>query len=273
MDARAERSPWTQSGEAARLTPSGDRPDGRSPKPTIAEHHALTSSPQHPSLRFRDTPPMDPLAPRKRELRAAVRATLAAADLAAMHARSIAACDHAARAPGFEEASVVLAYLAIPGTPEVDPSSLVARAVAAGKRVCLPRIGWEDGSMEAWEVTTVIGSGTDQGVPVEVRQHGVPEPAEGSPVSPGEIDLVIVPGLAFDAAGGRLGRGGGFYDRFLARVADRADSRNAPPRKPAAGVIGLCLDEQVVDEIPMGPADHGVDAIATDRRLIIASSG
>ena len=68
----------------------------------------------------------------------------------------------------------------------------------------------------------------------------VPEPS-GDAVEPGSIDLVLVPGLAFTVDGGRLGQGGGHYDRFLAEC-----------RAPA---IGVCFAEQLVDELPLRAHD------------------
>ncbi len=72
--------------------------------------------------------------------------------------------------------------------------------------------------------------------------------------------LVVTPGLAFDPRGHRLGRGRGYYDRFLARLRATAGIR--------ATVVAFCLDEQVVDRVPHGDGDQPVDAIVTDRREI-----
>jgi 5-formyltetrahydrofolate cyclo-ligase len=87
--------------------------------------------------------------------------------------------------------------------------------------------------------------------------HGLRQPAwRQREVEIERIDLVIVPALAFDRAGNRLGRGGGFYDRFLAR--------------PGLGAskIGLAFDEQIVDTIPVGPNDIPVDIVVTDKEII-----
>jgi len=71
-------------------------------------------------------------------------------------------------------------------------------------------------------------------------------------VEPSWPDVVIVPGLAFTAGGGRLGQGGGWYDRFLAAV------------RPECTTIGVCFAEQVVDELPLEPHDVRVDVVVTD---------
>lgn len=76
-------------------------------------------------------------------------------------------------------------------------------------------------------------------------------------VAPDAFDLVLVPGLAFDLDGGRLGRGAGFYDRFLATL----------PKKTR--LIGVALDEQIVEKTPRDAFDLPVDALATPSRLVV----
>ena len=127
--------------------------------------------------------------------------------------------------------------------------------MVAGKRVCLPRADWESGQIDPFEVAD-----WENGL-IEGR-HGIREPGIDAPIVPlGEVDLIIVPALAFDEAGRRLGRGGGFYDRFLERTGGRAFT------------FGLAFDEQVVAEVPSEAHDATVDAVATDRRLIMTHGG
>ncbi|TVQ61049.1 MAG: 5-formyltetrahydrofolate cyclo-ligase [Phycisphaerales bacterium] len=152
----------------------------------------------------------------------------------------------------FESASTVMLYLPIPG--EVDILGVALRAFQQGKTVCVPRMDWRKRRMTAVEIRTV-NDGFEQ------RQHGVREPASGRPVPIEEIDLVLAPGLAFDAAGRRLGRGGGFYDRFLSQPRDRRSMRTT---------CGVCFDIQIVDRTPTDEHDQTVDVVATDRRLICA---
>ncbi len=85
-------------------------------------------------------------------------------------------------------------------------------------------------------------------------RYGVLEPPEGEPVAdPGAGDVVLVPGVAFDRAGHRLGRGGGYYDRTF------------PPGRPGAPVLfGLAFDFQVVDAAPHDSRDCRMDAIVTE---------
>lgn len=84
---------------------------------------------------------------------------------------------------------------------------------------------------------------------------GVLEPPDGAlEVASGAIDLILVPGLAFDIRGGRLGRGKGFYDRFLAGVRGLK--------------VGVCFADQVVESVPREPHDIAMDVLATPGGLI-----
>lgn len=81
----------------------------------------------------------------------------------------------------------------------------------------------------------------------------VPEshPSAGHPIAPTEVDVVVMPGLAFTREGLRLGQGGGWYDRFLAEV------------RPDCVVIGVCFDEQLVDDLPFEPHDVRATYVVT----------
>jgi 5-formyltetrahydrofolate cyclo-ligase len=88
--------------------------------------------------------------------------------------------------------------------------------------------------------------------------RGIPEPRpDAPPVSPQAVDWVLVPGVAFDVAGGRLGYGGGYYDRLLPAM------RAGTPRVAAA------FEAQIVAHVPRAPHDAGVDAIVTEARTIV----
>jgi len=90
---------------------------------------------------------------------------------------------------------------------------------------------------------------------IQSGRFGILEPIELMKISYKNINLVLVPGIAFDKNGHRVGYGFGFYDKFLARV-------------PKAVKIGLCFDFQVVDEIPHEQHDVPVDLIVTEKRVI-----
>lgn len=126
----------------------------------------------------------------------------------------------------YAAATTVMAFCATGGEPDTD--ALFGRLAADGKRLVLPRaVG--DGLEPA-----VTGDGLAAG------PHGVLEPL-GTAVGVADVDLVVVPGLAFTTDGVRLGRGGGHYDRFLASC--------------PAPAIGVCFAEQLVDALPVEPHD------------------
>lgn len=83
-----------------------------------------------------------------------------------------------------------------------------------------------------------------------------PDPAIAKTCDPSQIDTVVLPGSVFDAHGGRLGYGGGFYDRFLEHDA------------PAAYRIGIAYEMQVVESVPMLPHDQRVHTLVTEKRTI-----
>lgn len=87
--------------------------------------------------------------------------------------------------------------------------------------------------------------------------YGAPEPSTEKFFSVKKIDLVIVPALAFTNTGERLGYGKGYFDRFL--------------KKTNAYRIGLCFDEFVVKKLPTNSLDIGVDAVVTDKRVIVVN--
>lgn len=158
--------------------------------------------------------------------------------------------------PAWAHAGLILCYVSLPS--EVDTSGLIARARERGCPVGVPRV--VGGELRFYEAPASASAWVRNSL-------GVREPGEGS--SPLEVPaagrtLVLVPGLLFDAEGYRLGRGGGHYDRFLARV------------RPLGGVtfVGLCFDEQLVARLPRDPWDEAVHAVVTEGRgLVECSSG
>jgi len=140
---------------------------------------------------------------------------------------------------------------------EIDLTLLLETSLAERKVVCLPRMDWAAREM------TPIAVITSQ-FPREVRKYGIVEPKGDHIVAMIDLDLVVVPGLAFDTKGGRLGRGGGFYDRFLAGFRESARS--------SAKVCGLCFDVQLIPEVPSEPHDVLLDAVITESGLTLCRS-
>lgn len=160
--------------------------------------------------------------------------------------RSLRACQLLFKQREYVKAEVILVFLSVP--TEVDTSSLVLRAWQDRKRVLAPKVSWEQRRMLPIEIRSL----TDD---LGVSTMGIREPIAGVPFPISMIDLVVVPGLAFDPFGNRLGRGRGFYDRFLAH----------PEFKGVA--CGLALSEQMVNTVPVGPLDRHVNMVVTDEKV------
>jgi 5-formyltetrahydrofolate cyclo-ligase len=193
-----------------------------------------------------------PLDPAKRDVRTSMRAALAAMTADERHEASAAACERLMGLEAVERASVIMLYM--PLASEVDLTPAAVRCFRGAKTVCVPKVDWSRRDMAAAEVSSF-----DDHV-MDVDEHGLRSPRESRPVIPGLIDVVVVPGLAFDARCNRLGRGGGYYDRFLRR------------RRRGALAIGLAFDLQVIDAVPADDRDVRVNLLVTDRRVITRDS-
>lgn len=164
------------------------------------------------------------------------------------HARSLAVCRRLEATPAFLAAQNVMLFLSM--KTEVETAALALSAWQAGKAIVMPRVLWQERLIEPVEVTSLETEASPQ-------FPGLRQPKTGSPVSLSMIDIIAVPGLAFDLRGYRVGRGKGFYDRFL------------PQKELHAVTVALCFDEQVLtDFIPAEQHDVPVKIIITDKRTI-----
>lgn len=162
-------------------------------------------------------------------------------------ARSREVTDRFVELPEFHAVSVLMAFLSLPH--EVDSTPVVLRAWQSGKTVVVPKTVVGKRRLIPYQIETL-----DTGL--TVGPYGIPEPADGTPFPLPEIQLVIVPGLAFDRQGNRLGKGAGFYDRFL-------------KEHGFTGIkVGLGFAEQVIDELPAREHDVPLDILVTDREVL-----
>lgn len=144
----------------------------------------------------------------------------------------------------YQNARVVMAYMAARG--ELSVRCAMEDALARGKTLALPRC-IAPGVMRAYAVRSLS----------ELRpgRYGILEPGEDCPeVEPQDIGLVLTPGTAFDRQGGRIGQGGGYYDRFL-------------PGTPAVRV-GVCHDFALFARLPQGEHDARMHAVCTPTQTI-----
>ncbi|MDW7979128.1 MAG: 5-formyltetrahydrofolate cyclo-ligase [Verrucomicrobiales bacterium] len=192
----------------------------------------------------------DPAAEKAR-VRALVRKLLAAFSAEAQAAESARARALLLRQSVWESAATVLFYAPLPG--ELDIWPLLTTAMQAGKRVALPRF---DPATGMYEPALVIDPARD----IVLGKHGVREPSQAcARVRGNEIDLVLVPGVAFDFRGFRLGRGKGYYDRLLPML---------------SGIkCGVAFEHQLVPRLPVEPHDYRLDCILTPARWIVVEPG
>jgi len=149
--------------------------------------------------------------------------------------------------------SLVAGYLAIDG--EMPLGLTLSRCRSRGARTVLPVL---DGrSMGFVEITDET--------PLVTRRFGLVEPAHGEPVDPMSLDAVLLPLVAFDACGNRLGMGGGFYDRCFAPVAGRRAAGLPTPR-----LIGVAHALQRVDALRPESWDVPLDQVVTEAGAVLA---
>ncbi|HOX55457.1 MAG TPA: 5-formyltetrahydrofolate cyclo-ligase [Candidatus Paceibacterota bacterium] len=182
----------------------------------------------------------------KLALRQQVGAALSQLTPAQRAAASALARARLAAQPAWQEAHSVLFFASLP--EELDLWPLLTDALAAGKRVALPRFVAETKTYEARLIQ-------DIGLDLQLGHFGIREPNRRcAPLESSRLDLILVPGVAFDTAGGRLGRGKGYYDQLLAVVRGKT--------------CGVGFDQQLVDAIPVEPHDVRMDCVLTPARWI-----
>lgn len=191
----------------------------------------------------------------KRSLRARIREVLARVSTQEAGIASAVACGRLLHSTLMEGVRTIMLYAPLAG--ELDPAVLARECMVRGLRLALPRTDWNSKRLipaliPAWGARLVLG------------RHSILEPAPDLPqITLSELDAVVVPGLVFDERGGRLGRGAGFYDRFLAEPELRARR------------WGLAFEVQVAPDagVPLESHDVRMDALVTDTRVLEFPSG
>lgn len=145
----------------------------------------------------------------------------------------------------WKRANVVFCYV---GTGrEIDTAVIIARAMAEGKRVGVP-LCTGPGMMEVRQI--------EDGKPLIPGSYGIPEPGKECPlIRPGEIELAVIPGLAFTREGSRLGYGGGYYDRYLPEVKGLK--------------VALCREKCLYSHLPTELHDTSMDGVLTEKSTFL----
>ncbi len=143
------------------------------------------------------------------------------------------------RNKAFRKAKIVMFYIAFGG--EVNTAEMIREAQKIGKVICVPMCSKDKEIMQP----AIL----ENHAKLKLGPYGVREPATENLLKPEDLDLVIVPGLAFDKKGNRLGRGKGYYDRFLSRLSNKTHS------------IGMAFDFQILPLVPTTRHDVSVKKV------------
>lgn len=172
----------------------------------------------------------------KRELRRTIRERKRAMTEEEIVARSAALGEAFAASELYQKADTVYGYL--PYNQEVRTVPMLEQALRDGKKVAVPKV-FDD------EMAFIYLTDLTQ---VEKGYAGIPEPIANEPIAHDEKALVLMPGLAFDAEGHRIGYGGGFYDKFL-------------QREPEHPTLALCYEFQMLEHLETEAHDIPVDCV------------
>jgi 5-formyltetrahydrofolate cyclo-ligase len=191
---------------------------------------------------------IDQMRQSKIDARERLKSAIASVSAADRTQASVVACSLLTSSPEFAAASYVMIFLSTPD--EIDTSPIALRCWQEGKTVVVPRIiSWQEARMLPVEINSLSDRDLRTGT------HGLREPIAGTPVEMQAIDLAVIPGLGFTIRGDRIGRGKGFYDRFLGSSQFLGVS------------TGLCFEQQVVETLPMEPHDVPVAMLVTQRGI------
>lgn len=152
-------------------------------------------------------------------------------------------CDAIRQLPEYQKAQTVFCFVSM--ERELDTSSLLHAVLADGKTLVVPRV-LSMGKMALHPITSLDT--------LRKSRFGIPEPAEDTPtVSPEDVDFTVVPCLSATLAGARLGRGGGFYDRFLAEYTGKTAL--------------VCFHQLLSESVPMDPWDVPLPIVVTEKGI------
>ena len=172
----------------------------------------------------------------KQELRKAIRTRKRAMTEEEIERRSRSLCQKFLESDAYRACRTLYGYL--PYNQEVRTVPILAQALADGKQVAVPKVYGDDMKFIVLTDLTQVSRG----------YAGIPEPIADEPVAEDETALVLMPGLAFDPQGHRIGYGSGFYDKFLSR-------------EPNHPTLALCYEFQMVEHLETEEFDIPVDTV------------
>ncbi|MCL2837997.1 MAG: 5-formyltetrahydrofolate cyclo-ligase [Oscillospiraceae bacterium] len=153
-------------------------------------------------------------------------------------------CERVIKLPQFSECDAIFTYQSFGS--EVDTQLLIEQAWDAGKKVCIPKIAGKR-KMDFYCI--------EKGQPLKANKYGILEPTDDCELAfPNKKSMFVIPGLAFDKNGYRIGYGAGFYDIYLAE-------------REVLAKIGICFDLQIVDDAYPDSHDIPVSVIVTEKNV------
>jgi 5-formyltetrahydrofolate cyclo-ligase len=151
----------------------------------------------------------------------------------------------------YKEAKKIFIYICYDS--EINTKKIINKALKDNKKIYVPRTEFKTRHMDAVEITALDNL-------IESR-YGILEPSKEKPhIDPNELDLIVVPGVAFDRNGGRVGYGAGFYDRYFKKI------NNENLEKIIK--LALAYELQMLDKVPMNEQDVPIDYIITENEFI-----
>lgn len=192
---------------------------------------------------------MEDIKEKKQELREQMATSLVEIQKDTLAKKNRVVVDKLFEFANFLEAKIALLYLSKDW--EIDSGSIIERALAMNKIVVLPLINKDRPKVALYKIDV-----PEKDIVSDAEGFSAPDIGRCKKVPIDCIDIAIVPGLAFDEKGGRIGPGDGYYDHLI-------------PRLPiTTRKVAIALEEQVVPMVPMEPHDKYVDIIITDSRVI-----
>ena len=164
-------------------------------------------------------------------------------------AKSISVMQNFWTLQGMQQWSTLFIYVNF--RSEVETLELIKKCINRDIRVAVPLV-----EASAVRMIPLLIKDPEQDLVPGYYNIPEPDPKKSLRLEPGEIDAAVIPGSVFDIHGGRLGYGGGYYDRFLLNDA------------PQAKRIGLAFELQVVDKVPLEPHDQPLDILITEERIV-----
>lgn len=136
---------------------------------------------------------------------------------------------------------------------EINTKGIINKALKDNKKIYVPRTEFKTRLMDAVEITSLDN--------LVESEYGILEPSIKQPhINPNEIDLIVVPGVAFDKQGGRMGYGAGFYDRYFKKI-------NEDNMKKITK-LALAYDFQIIEKVPMDEQDIPVNCVITENEVM-----